>query len=184
MEEKIFYFQKPGRENTAQTIGLALERAQARGIKKIILASTRGSTAREAAEAVQGTEIKLVVVPWQFGFKDRDQPFPGELVQELQAGGHRVHFGTMLFHTVDLYGTDTPQALANILRTFGQGMKVCLEITLMACDGGAVGIGEKVVVIAGTASGADTAVVATAGPSAKVAALKVHEIICKPLMEK
>jgi hypothetical protein len=184
MEEKIVYFAKPGRDNTAETIGLALERAAARGVKRIILASTRGSTAREAAEAVKGTGIKLVVVPWQFGFKGREQPFPKELAGELRAQGHEVHFGTMLFHTVDLYGTNIPQAMANILRTFGQGMKVCLEIIMMACDGGAVEIGEKAVVIAGTASGADTAVVATAGPSSKVAALRIHEIICKPLMEK
>lgn len=184
MEEKIVYFDKPGPENTKETIGLTLERARARGIEKVVLASTRGGTAREAAEAVQGTGIRLVVVPWQFGFKGKDQPFPQELAAELRSQGHEVHFGTMLFHTVDLYGGGTPQALANILRTFGQGMKVCLEIILMACDGGAVGIGEKAAVIAGTASGADTAVVATAGPSSKVSALKIHEIICKPRLEK
>lgn len=62
---------------------------------------------------------------------------------------HLVHFGTMLFHTVDLYGTNTPQALANILRVFGQGMKVCIEIVMMACDGGCIKMGEKVIVVTG-----------------------------------
>jgi len=51
----------------------------------------------------------------------------------------------MLFSTGDLYGTNTPTALANILRVFGQGMKVCVEITMMACDGGCIKMGEKVI---------------------------------------
>jgi len=52
----------------------------------------------------------------------------------------------------------------------------------MACDGGCIRIGEKVIAVAGTGSGADTAVVATAAPSTKLASLRVHEIICKPIM--
>ena len=72
--------------------------------------------------------------------------------------------------------------MANILRTFGQGTKVCLEILLMACDGGCVGIGEKVIVVAGTGSGADTALVATAAATAKLNSLPIHEIIWNPMM--
>ena len=183
MEEKIVYFDKPGKENTAEVIKLVLERAQARDIGRIVLASTKGSTARAFAEAVEGKDISLVVVPWQFGFKVDEHPFPKELVTELRKGKHWVHFGTMLFHTTDFYGNDVPQAMANLLRVFGQGIKVCLEIIMMACDGGCVGVGEKIIAVAGTASGADTALVATAGPSTKLASLRVHEIICKPILK-
>jgi hypothetical protein len=70
----------------------------------------------------------------------------------------------MLFHTTDLYGTNVPQAMANLLRSFGQGAKVCIEIIMMVCDGGCVDIGEKVTAVAGAGSGADTAVLATAAP--------------------
>jgi hypothetical protein len=87
----------------------------------------------------------------------------------------------MLFHTEDLYGTKTPQVMANLLRIFGQGIKVCVEIIMMACDGGSVGIGEKVIAVAGSGAGADAAVVATASPSTKLTGLRIHEIICKPL---
>jgi hypothetical protein len=54
----------------------------------------------------------------------------------------------------------------------------------MACDGGCIRIGEKVIAVAGTGTGAgaDTALVATAGPSTKLSLLRVHEIICKPFM--
>jgi hypothetical protein len=180
MEEKIIYFEKPGKENTSDVISLIKERAHARGIKKVVVASTRGGTARAVAESFEGTDFHIVVIPWQYGFRDT-QPFPQELVAELQGKKHRVHFGTMLFHTEDLYGNKTPQVMANLLRIFGPGIKVCVEIIMMACDGGCLESGEKVIAVAGTSGGADTAIVATASPSTRITGLRVHEIICKPL---
>jgi hypothetical protein len=38
----------------------------------------------------------------------------------------------------------------------------------MACDGGCIRIGEKVIAVAGTGSGADTALVATAAPTSRL----------------
>ena len=180
MEEKIVYFEKAGKENTPEVLKLVKERAQARGITSIILASTRGDTARTAADFFDGSGIRLVVIPHQFGFRDQ-QRFPAELVDELEKKGHCVYFGTMLFHTDGFYGVTVPQAMANLLRIFGQGIKVCVEMVLMACNGGAVALGEKAIVVAGTAAGADTAVVVTASSSSKLANLRIHEIICKPL---
>jgi hypothetical protein len=186
VEEQIVYFEKAGEENTSEALRLVRERASARGIDKVVLASTRGNTARSAMEAFANTNIKLVVVPWQFGFAEmlgmgEGQRFPKELVSELEAQGHQVYFGTMLFHTEDLYGSRAPLAMANVLRVFCQGIKVCVEILLMAANGGLVITGEKVIAIAGTVSGADTAVVATAAPSTRLAGLHINEIICKPL---
>jgi hypothetical protein len=60
-------------------------------------------------------------------------------------------------------------------------MKVIHEILLMAANGGCVAAGEKVIVIAGTGRGADTAVVAIAAPSTRLQDLHITEIICKPL---
>ena len=181
MEEKIVYFEKTGKVNTPQVLSLVKERGQARAIRRVVLASTRGETARTFAEAFEGSDIELVVIPWQFGFRDT-HPFPRELVTELERKGHQVHFGTMLFHTDDLYGTKTPQVMANLLRIFGQGTKVCVEIIMMACDGGCIEAGETVIAVAGTAGGADTAVIATAAPSTRLTRLRIHEIICKPLL--
>ncbi len=183
MEEKITYFETPGLENTEETLRLAAERAKARGIKKIVLASTTGETARRAAELFAGTKIKLVVVPHQYGFIGR-QRFPAELVAELEKKGHRVHFGTMLFHTEGFYGTTTPNVMAILLRTLCQGMKVVVEIILMAADGGCIAAGEKVIAIAGMGRGSDTAVVAIAANSTKLHELHITEIICKPLETK
>ena len=184
MEEKIVYFEKAGLENTEATLNLALERAKARGIKKIILASTRGETARQAAELLKGSGIKMVVVPHQYGFMSPTQRFPRELIEELDKQGHAVHFGTMLFHTERLYGMDTPTIMANLLRTFCQGIKVCVELIFMTVDGGHVAPEEEVVVVTGTGRGADTAIVAIAAPSTRLPDLHITEIICKPLQTK
>lgn len=177
----ITYFEETGPANTAAVLELVKQRAAEAGIKSVVLASTRGTTAREASRAFAGTDIRLVVIPHQYGFREEVE-FDLALVPELEAVGHRVHWATMLFHTGDLYGTSAPTAIANMLRTFGQGMKVCLEILLMAADGGLVERGERVIAVAGTGRGADTAILATASTSNRLKEVRVHEILCKPLL--
>jgi len=95
----------------------------------------------------------------------------------------------MLFHTDGLYGSNIATTMANLLRCFCQGVKVCFEIVLMATDAGLLASGEKVIAIAGTASGSiagtasgsDTALVMQAATSQHLKRLRVNEIICKPL---
>ena len=182
MEATITYFETPGTENTAATLAIAKRRAQEVGIKRVVVASTTGATAREASRVFGDTKIRLVVVPHQRGLRDEER-FDMEVAAEAERQGHRVYWSTMLFSTNDLYGNTTPTALANMLRTFGQGMKVCLEILLMAADGGMVDRGEKVIVVAGTGRGADTALLATASTSNRIKEVRIHEILCKPLLQ-
>ncbi len=183
MEEKIVYFEASGIDNTEETLRLAAERAEARGIKTIVLASTRGETARMAMERYEGTGIKMVVVPHQYGFGE-SQRFPPELIKELEEKGHRVHFGTMLFHTDNFYGERAPTIMANVYRSFCQGMKVCAEILMMAADAGCIPIGEQVIAVTGTGRGADTSVVAIASTSTKFSDFHITEIICKPFQTR
>jgi uncharacterized protein len=183
MERTIVYFEKPGPSNTDRTLEVAVQQAKARGIGTMVVASTRGVTARKAAATVDGTGIRLVVVPHQYGFTD-SQLFPTDLRAELELRGHVVHFGTMLFHTDRLYGSGTPQAMAMVLRTICQGMKVCVEVVLMATDGGHLAHGEEVIVVAGTRRGADTAAVAIASSSSRLHDLHITEILCKPLQTR
>lgn len=183
MERSITYFEVAGRRNTDETLRLAARRAADLGISKIVLASTTGETARMAASGLAGTGIQLIVIPHQYGFTET-QRFPPHLIEELEREGHRVHFGTMLFHTESFYGVGAPETMALILRTICQGMKVCVEILLMAADAGLVTAGEEVIVVSGTARGADTAVVALAAPSTRLHELHITEILCKPLRNR
>ena len=179
MEEKIVYFEKAGQSNTEETLRLSIERAKARGITKFVLASTTGETARVAAERLAGTGITMTIIPHQYS--GGQQKFPLELVKSLEKQGHHVYFATSLFGTENFYGSSTPRLLSFLLRTFSQGMKVCVEMIFMVTDGGFVASGETVISIAGTGKGADTAVVAVAASSRKLPDLHITEIICKPL---
>ena len=181
IESKVVYFERVTPENTDTTFELVKENLRSTGIKKLVLASTTGATARKAAEFFKGMGVKIIVVPHQFDFLRETNRFPQDLVKVLREGGHEVHFGTMLFHTEDFYGTSAPTLMANILRCFSQGVKVCFEIALMATDAGLLSSGEKVIAIAGTGRGSDTALVMQAASSRNLKKLRVHEIICKPL---
>jgi hypothetical protein len=182
MERTVTYFETLDPKNTEITFRLARARAKELGIRKIVIASTTGATAKKAMEYFQEDTIQLVVIPHQWDFHREVNAFPQELATALRNAGHVVHFGTMLFHTTDLYESTTPLVMANLLRCFCQGFKVCFEIVLMATDGGHVKSGEPVIAIAGTGRGSDTALVMQAASSQHLKKLRVNEILCKPLI--
>jgi hypothetical protein len=70
--------------------------------------------------------------------------------------------------------------IADALRLLGHGMKVAIEISVMAADAGLVRTDENIVAIAGTRVGADYAIVLKPVNSNDFFDLKVREILCKP----
>ena len=180
MSMETVHFDQAGKSNTEETLQIAIDAATEKGLSKMVAASTTGGTAETAAEMVAGTDITLVIVPHQFGWKDEPE-FDLDMVPELEEQVHIFHAATMLFHTGEFYGNDACKAMANILRTFGQGTKVCMEIGLMAADAGHVTQEEECVLVAGTGRGADTAMLATAAPTMKLGDFRVHEILCRPV---
>jgi uncharacterized protein len=181
MESKISYFEDVRTDNTEATLTLVRERLKGLPIKKLVIASTTGATAERAAGFFRDDGVKLIVVPHQWDFKRDVNPFSPETAKRLRDMGHEVHFATMLFHTDDFYGSTSATLMANLLRCFSQGVKVCFEIVLMATDGGLVSAGEQVIAIAGTGRGSDTALVMQAASSQHLKRLRVSEILCKPL---
>lgn len=182
MERRITYYEDAKQDNTMETFRLAAERMEELGLKKLVLASTTGRTALKAMEYFKDQGIQLVVIPHQFGFTQKAL-FSPEILQTLKESGHEVHFGTMLFHTDKLFGNDVPTVVANFLRCFSEGFKVCYEITMMATDAGLLVPGERVVAIAGTGKGSDTSLVMQAASSRALNRLRINEILCKPLNE-
>jgi hypothetical protein len=181
MENKIVYFEDAKKDNTIETFQLVQERLKELNINKLVLASTTGATARRAMEFFKDSSVQLIVVPHQYGFSSPENLFPQELVKELRENGHEVYFGTMLFHTERIYATNTPSIIADFLRCFSEGVKVCYEITLMASDGGLLKPGEQIIAVAGTGRNSDTAMVMQAATTRSLNKLKVNEILCKPL---
>ena len=202
VERKVVYFEEPGKEHTEETLRIALEAAEERGIDTVLVSSSAGYTAEKAAELFKGSGLRLVVVTHQTGYREPGvQLFPDDLRERLLKQGVDVVTCTdVLTGTVDVgmsrqRPTKTRQldarlpyilpptnvVVANTLRLFSQGVKVCAEIAMMAVDSNAVPSGEKVVSVAGSHSGADTAMVLTAAESGRVRDMKLHEILCKPL---
>jgi hypothetical protein len=110
MDSKIAYFEDMGPENTEATFRLVQERMKSLAIKKLVLASTTGSTAGKAMEFFKDSGAKLIVVPHQYDFRRENNMFPEDLINALRDSGHEVHFGTMLFHTDGLYESKFEEA--------------------------------------------------------------------------
>jgi hypothetical protein len=202
VERKVVYFEEPGKEHTKETLRIALEATMERGIDTVLVSSTAGYTAEKAAELFKGSGLRLVVVTHQTGYREPGvQLFPDDLREQLEKQGVDVVTCTdVLTGTVDVGMSrqrpprtgqldarlpyilpPTNVVIANTLRLFSQGVKVCAEIAMMAVDSNAVPSGEKVVSVAGSHAGADTAMVLTAAESGRVRDMKLHEILCKPL---
>lgn len=185
MESRIVYFEKPGVDNMEQTLQIARKRAEELGIKTFVVATTIGNTAARAVEVFRG--MKVVVVTHAAGFRGPNtQELTEENRQRIIAGGGQILTTTHLFSgvgaamrkkfTTYLLG----DIVANTLRIVGQGMKVVVEIAVMAADAGLVRVDEDAIVIAGTGRGADYAVVLRPVNSADFFDLRVKEVLCKP----
>ena len=70
--------------------------------------------------------------------------------------------------------------VAQSLRRFGEGAKVCCEMVMMAADAGYIPEGEEILTVAGTGRGADTVTIIKSAASKRFLDLKVLEILAKP----
>ena len=187
------YFEKQGKENTERTLELAKRRAEELGIKTILVASTRGETGVKACETFRGYDV--VVVTHSTGFKEPNhQELTGENRAAIEAAGGKVltcqhalgGVGRAVRKKLRTYQLE--EFIAYTLRIFGEGMKVVVEIALMAADAGLARTDEAasshvrsgVIAIAGTGRGADTAVVLKPANAQAFFDLRVLEILCKP----
>jgi hypothetical protein len=184
-EASIVYFDSLGADHTEETLKLAKIRAGQLGIKRIVIATTTGDTAVKAAKEFK--DYKVVVVTHTSGFlAPGTQELTPENRQKIEKLGAEIFTGAHAFggisHAVRrTFATHVlGDFMANTLRVFGQGMKVAVEITLMAADAGLVSPDEEVIAIAGTGRGADTAIVVKPAHAHDAFSLRVKEIICKP----
>ncbi len=179
------YFEKQGKDNTERTLELAKRRAEELGIKTILVASTRGETGARACEVFRGYNV--VAVTHSTGFKEPDyQELTDENRAAIEAAGGKILTSQHAFGGVGravrkkLRTYELEEIIAYTLRIFGEGMKVVVEITLMAADAGLARTDEPVIAIAGTGKGADTAVVLKPANAQAFFDLRVLEILCKP----
>lgn len=180
-------FERCGPENTTAALVYALGYARQNGIKFVVVASTRGITGRDAVTIFKGSGIKVVIVTHGVGHKEAGVfqfEDPG-LVEELRQAGADVYIGTTVFESLDSaikhVGIQSQNRLiADTLRMFGQGVKVCAEIATSAADAGFIPVGENVLCVAGTGKGADTVVLLRAENSKRFLDMEIIKILAKP----
>ena len=174
-----------GRENTAETLDEAFAFAMRRNIETVVVASTFGDTGLEAARLGKAQGRRVVVVTHNVGFaKSRELELTADMRAAIESHGARVLTGTMVLRGIGSafrkkFGMSDEEVTASVLRMFGQGMKVCVEMGAMVADAGLVAE-EDMVCVAGTARGADTAVLLKPAPSNRFFDIHVKHVIVKP----
>jgi len=168
---------------TKNTIRLAIKKAKELNIEKIVIASCTGKT----AELLIGSGLEIICVTHQIGFcKPNDDEMSAKMRKILAGSGVELLTTTHLLGGVDralrmqFKGVYPSEIVSTALRMFGQGVKVCIEISVMAADAGLIKAGEDIIVVGGTGKGADTAAVINPSHSQDFFKTKIREIICKP----
>lgn len=177
------YWPKKGPENTGATAEAALRRAGELGIKHIVVASNSGAT----AQLFKNCGLEVVCVTHHVGYHEPGaDEMPAATRQALQESGVKILTTTHLLAGVDralrfkFQGVYPAEIVAATLRMLGQGVKVCVEISVMALDAGLIPYGTEIIAVAGSGRGADTACVVSPAHSQNFFDTTVKEIICMP----
>jgi hypothetical protein len=180
---RILYFDSPGKINTDDTLKAARERAEELKVNQVVLASTHGYTAKRAVEIFRGREVDIIAVSICASFDENDWTMTREERAELQ------NLGVKVLTAPHALGDDVSESLGYMapnltvretLYRFCQGMKVAVEVTLMAADAGMLDVSHDVIAIGGTNEGADTAIVLKPAFMRKFKEIEIREIIAKP----
>lgn len=178
------YFDTVGKINTKDTAASALKAAVEKNIKYIVVASSRGNTAKLLNNT---NDINIICVTHANGYPE---PGNNEMLQEIRS--ELADLGIKVLTTTHVLsgaergisksfgGVYPVEIIAHSLRMLGQGTKVCVEVSIMALDAGLIPYGEPVIAVGGSGEGADTAVIITPSHASNIFKTKIHEIICKP----
>lgn len=184
-EIKVLAFDTPGPENTEATLKISAERADELGIGEIVVATTTGRTALQAAEIMPGKGI--VGVTLQRGIWEKYSGPDPDTVRTAETLG--VKFLTCphaLMGSVDsavqskFGGLPPGEFISHVYYTLSQGVKVAVECAMMAADAGLLSMDRDIISIAGTNDGADTALVLAPVYSNHFFDIRIREVLAKP----
>ncbi len=181
-------FENPGRENTQTCIDIAIEKASMLGAP-IVVASYTGYTALALVEAIKAKAlaVPVIVVRGVFGFHEPNAfRMKDDVAQSLQSSGAQLVSATHALSGAErglsrkYSGVYPVEIIAQALKMFGQGTKVCVECATMALDAGLLTEGTPVVALGGTGKGCDTCLLITPSHAHEILGTKIHELYCKP----
>ena len=158
----ILYLAKAGTANTDALLRAARSRGDALGVRQIVVASTHGFTAHRAQAAFAGTGVEVIAVTIAASYAAEGWTMTDAERARLRRAGVTVLTGTHALSGGLADGLDAPgvQGTASkVLYRFCQGMKVAVEVVLMAADAGLLDMRREIIAVGGTGEGADTAIV-------------------------
>lgn len=187
VERRIEFFDSAGEHNTLEALKIAKDYAEENGIKHVVVASTRGNVAIKARDVFKNSGVNLVIVTHVQGFLEPGkQQFDENLRKKLEREGIKILTATHVFGSVDraiskdLGGITLVEMIAKSLRMFSEGVKVAVEIVLMAADAGMIPVNQDVLSIGGTSKGSDTVLLIKPANTRNAFDLKVREVLAMP----
>ncbi|MCE5240756.1 hypothetical protein LLH23_20025 [bacterium] len=183
MRKDIVYFDQAGPANTEATIAAAVQRAEELGVRVLVVASTSGDSAEKLRAAVGDRDMRVVCVSYHAGFQQGDDAMPVARREELRAQGIEVVICSHALSGVERaiknkFGTIGPlEIIAYAYRCLGQGMKVAIEIAVMAADAACAPTSEDIIALGGSGKGCDCAIVLKAAHQNNFFDLRVREVI-------
>lgn len=198
MDRLVSYFPEFGEQNTGAVIACIARRLQDGDLSTVVVATSSGRTALQFAEALAGRPgLRLIAVG----------NGPGSPYERLAPAARRqlVQQGVEVLDNMpnassaftgdghpNLYGAVDLLVVAydTMRKLGGQGLKVAMEVGVMACNAGLVQPGERVIAVGGTSTGADVAIVMKAAFGADMFAdepdkrPEMIELLCMPLTKK
>ncbi|MFX1308799.1 MAG: hypothetical protein ACFE8C_03805 [Promethearchaeota archaeon] len=188
---EVMYFENGGPHNTNKALEIAKKYADQFNVRDIVIASTTGTTASKALEYFNPKKYNIIIITHSYYFAglENRQEFPEDLRENLREQGLKIFSATHSMAGIErsmrksLNQWLPIEILAKYLRTnFGQGVKVCMEITSMAADAGLISDLERdIISIGGTGRGADTVCLIKPVPTSFFDKLRVKAILAKPL---
>ena len=181
-------FEEKGKQNTKAAAEIAIRRAKDLDTD-LVLSSGTGESAETVLETAKEMNYHghITVVRSVTSYsEDGVNRMSPEMRASLEAQGVRIISAAHALSagerglSLRFKGVYPLEIMANTLRMFGQGMKVCVECAVMALDGDAIPWKKPVVCLGGTGRGLDTAAVITPAFSANILDTVVNEILCKP----
>lgn len=187
-EDRIFYFDKKGPVNTKKTLEIATVCCRERNINRIVVASSTGDTAMKLRDMAEDS-IDIIAVTYGAGsrFRDEVEEFNknrDSLVNrgiKLVRGLHALSGVERSFQRKYESGFIPLNLISDTLRMFSQGVKVCVEISVMALEHGYIRSDEDVVAVGGSGKGADTAMVIRPGSASGIFETKIKALLCMPV---
>jgi len=187
MELKTWIFEEKGPANTDATLQIAAQRSQVLGIKQIVVASSHGDTARKAHAIFAPLGARVIAVTICHSWENKGWTMSAKTKAELAQMGIIVHTGIHALGDgvgsafTEKHGGRAPEEIVrDTLYCFSQGMKVAVECLLMAADAGLLDMKHEAIAIAGTDSGADTAIICQPAYPRTFHQLQIREVLAKP----